>query len=139
MKLRYDFIAGPDDKTLHEIMSLFEESGWAEGEPAEFYRRMIGGSVCFLIARYGGETVGMARAIGDGVNDAYIQDVFVAPACRRRGIAAELVRRLVAELKTRGLSWIALVASGGTDSLYRRCGFEKMRDCTPMIHGSAVY
>lgn len=139
MKPQYQFITSPDGKTLHEIVSLFESGGWTEGEPEEFYRDMIEGSVCFIIAKADGATVGMARAIGDGVNDAYIQDVLVNPTHRRRGIAAEMVNQLVAELKTRGITWIALVASGGTEELYAKCGFERMRECVPMVFGKAVY
>lgn len=140
MKPEFQFIDSPDEKTLHDIMSLFEAGGWAESEPPDFYRRMIAGSVRFIVARAGGNAVGMARAIGDGVNDVYVQDVFVLPEYRRRGLAVGMINRLVAELRASGITWIALVASGPAGAqVYRKCGFEPMKDCKPMIFGHAVY
>ncbi len=44
----------------------------------------------------------------DGASDAYIQDVVVRRDLRGRGIGAEIVRRLTARCRRRGLDWVGL-------------------------------
>ena len=43
----------------------------------------------------GDRLVGFARAISDGVTNAYVSSVMVDEACRRSGIGRELIRRLM--------------------------------------------
>jgi len=90
------------------------------------------GSHCFLVARSGGRLVGMGRAISDRTNDGYIQDVFVSPALRSRGVGAELVRRLALWLRIDGLGWIGLIAAGRAWPFYAKLGFKKMKRHDPM-------
>ena len=72
------------------------------------------------------------RALGDGVSDAYIQDVVVEPDRRGQGIGSELVRMLVAELRKAGVSWIGLVGAPGTERFYRKLGFSPLAGHVPM-------
>ena len=50
------------------------------------------------VARDGDHVVGTARLLSDGVCNAYLVDVWTARTHRRRGIATEMVNRLVAEV-----------------------------------------
>ncbi|MDD1665214.1 MAG: GNAT family N-acetyltransferase, partial [Methanomicrobiales archaeon] len=63
------------------------------------------------------------RAISDGVSDAYIQDMVVLPKYRGRGIGTAILRRILAACREHGISWIALIAEGGTGDFYRGLGF----------------
>ena len=82
------------------------------------------GNSCAVAAAYDGKRlIGMGRALGDGVSDAYIQDVVVATEYRKRGIGGAIVRTLVAELRRRGVDWIGLVGAPGTENFYRSLGF----------------
>ncbi len=94
---------------------------------------MVEGSHCFLLARADGLAVAMGRALSDRANDAYLQDVFVLPPYRGRGIGAAMVKRLKRRLAADGLRWIGLIATGRASSLYRRLGFSPMVRQTPML------
>ena len=72
----------------------------------------------------------MGRALSDNVSDAYIQDIAVSPAFRKHGIGGEIVRTIIAELRRRGVDWIALVGEPGTERFYRELGFEAKPDHT---------
>ena len=131
--MRYTFdIASLTEAQLREIASLYVTAGWDdEAAAAEEIRRLLEASFLVVCAIDDSGTVaGTARAISDGVSDAYVQDVVVNPACRRRGIGREMVKRLFAELKRRGIEWRALVGVPGTESFYRGCGLTAEPDHT---------
>jgi GNAT superfamily N-acetyltransferase len=69
----------------------------------------------------GGELVGFARAVSDGVSTAYLADVFVVPAARGAGLGQHLVRLLVDEDPGRRFRW--LLHTADAHGLYRRFGF----------------
>lgn len=104
---------------------LYRIAGWVESEEeCGFLASALKGSCAVCVAYLGEKAIGMGRALGDGVSDAYIQDVVVDPEFRRRGAGRAIVRGLVAELRLRGVDWIALVGAPGTESFYRSLGFE---------------
>ncbi|XPP27203.1 MAG: GNAT family N-acetyltransferase [Leucobacter sp.] len=72
-----------------------------------------------------GETVGMARAVGDGLQYAYIQDVIVHPDHEGEGIATALVERLIELLKPGPGAeiFIGLFASEEAVGVYESLGF----------------
>jgi spermidine synthase len=117
----------PGPELIEAIVSLYEAGGWWEESPhaRAIIPATVTGSFCFMIAREaGGRVVGMARAISDGVSDAYIQDVVVLKECRGRGVGRELVRRVRDWCAERQLEWIGLVAEPGTTPFYEELGFE---------------
>lgn len=126
-------------KILNEITSsdqaamekLYREAGWiGSGDSGEFIAEGMANSAVAVAAYSDGALIGMGRAISDRVSDAYIQDVAVFSAFRRRGIGGEIVRILIAELRRRGVDWIALVGEPGTEPFYRELGFEEKPDYT---------
>lgn len=131
MSLRYQIVdAWPTDA----VVALYESAGWwREGEAGRAaVGPMVAGSFAFLVVTDAERTVGMGRAIADGVSDAYIQDVVVLPTHRGRGIGAEIVTRLTRHCRERGLVWIGLVAEPGTTAFYERLGFREMKGYVPM-------
>jgi predicted GNAT family acetyltransferase len=58
----------------------------------------------------------------------YIWSVFVEPSARRRGIAAMLVERLVAELSAIGCFRVLLHPSEAAESVYRKLGFQNSNE-----------
>ena len=110
---------------LHSAARLYKIAGWVdEADGCGFLVAALKNS-CAVCAAYdgNGELAGMGRALGDGVSDAYIQDVVVDPAFRRRGVGGAIVKGLVAELRKRGVDWIGLVGEPGTEAFYRSLGF----------------
>ena len=110
---------------LRSAARLYRIAGWAdENDGCEFLAAALKNS-CAVCAAFDddGSLVGMGRALGDGVSDAYIQDVVVDPLFRRRGVGGTIVRSLAAELRSRGVDWIGLVGEPGTEAFYRSLGF----------------
>ena len=119
------------------VKKLYQQAGWWEEDdkaPDDAARidAMVRGSFCFAAAFAGEEMIGMGRAISDGASDAYIQDVTVLKEFRGLGIGGRIIRAISKNLVSRGIGWIGLVAEPGTQSFYRRLGFEVLKDFSPM-------
>ena len=115
------------------VIRLYSEADWWEpGDAAEAVIPLLRGSFRVAAAFDGERLVGMARALSDGASDAYIQDVVVDSAYRKQGIGGALVRLLLDELKSSGVSWIGLIGAPGTEHFYRDLGFTPMEGFLPM-------
>jgi GNAT superfamily N-acetyltransferase len=68
-----------------------------------------------------GRLVAFARAISDGVADAYLSDVFVVPDARGKGLGKELVRTMIDRGPGAGFRWSLHTADA--HALYRQFGF----------------
>jgi spermidine synthase len=136
---RYLFLRHLVGAQAAKVERLYRAAGWwgPADTPAKL-KKWIAASHCLIVASQGERFVGMARAISDRGSDAYIQDLFVDSAVRRRGLGGELVRRLTQRLRRDGLQWIGLMAVPGSASFYDRLGFSILRGHKPMIwKGSA--
>lgn len=140
----FSFLTYPTDSQVDEILLLYQTAEWWQASgtkesDASHIRDLVSGSHCFLIAVPAvisdreQPIIGMGRSISDGVSDAYIQDVVVAPSFRRQGIATQIIKRIVDRLQTDGIGWIGLIAERNTQNLYKPIGFEPMADATPML------
>jgi len=132
MKFAYRIETAFPPEFLAAAAKLYRIAGWVEeNDPCGFLAPALCNS-CAVCAAYdgNGQLAGMGRALGDGVSDAYIQDVVVDPAYRRRGVGGAIVRALVAELRRRGVDWIGLVGAPGTEEFYRSLGFRAPENFT---------
>ena len=119
----YRFLHHAAEEELRDILALYREAEWVTPEECgAFIPGVLSGSFLFLAAFDDGRMIGMARAISDGVSDAYIQDVVVARSHRKQGVGKELILRLQSELEKCGIDWIGLVGAPGTDNFYRKIG-----------------
>ena len=94
---------------------------------------MIQGSHCFAIALHNREIIGMGRAISDGVSDAYIQDVAIKEEYQDMGIGSSLIEMIIHRLHGDNIGWIGLIAEKGSQPFYKKFGFQKMLDATPLL------
>ena len=136
MPFDFIFIAEPDAAEIRQITYLYRTAGWWDTEDDanhDLVRRIIAGSHCFLTAREGSSLIGMGRAVSDGVNDAYLQDVMVLPNFWHRGVGSRIVETLVERLRYDGLRWIGLIAGNQSHPFYKQLGFEEMPFSTPML------
>jgi ribosomal protein S18 acetylase RimI-like enzyme len=81
-----------------------------------------------LLAEEGGAPIGFALARRRGSRLGRLTDLYVVPEARRRGVAAALVREVVARLGERGLEFVDLevtAANGPARSIYARWGFRE--------------
>jgi GNAT superfamily N-acetyltransferase len=67
------------------------------------------------------EQVGFARAVSDGVGDAYLADVFVLPEHRGRGLGKRIVAAMIDDGPGRDFRW--LLSTRDAHGLYRPFGF----------------
>ena len=80
-----------------------------------------------LCACVGDRLIGYAAAIGNGVTDAYIQDVMVHPDYQQMGVGTQLMERLLTRLKEDGIYLVSVIY--GDEVLrpfYERFGFFTM-------------
>jgi len=77
-----------------------------------------------------GATAGFARAVSDGVNFAYLADVFVTGVARGSGLGIALVRFMIDDGPGRDFRWTLFTADA--HGLYARFGFAAP-DATAMV------
>jgi ribosomal protein S18 acetylase RimI-like enzyme len=97
--------------------------GWPAPPSPERHLELLRGSSHVVLAREGDRVVGFVTAISDGVISAYIPLLEVLPEYQRRGIGAELVRRLLAELD--GLYMVDLCCDEDVVGFYERLGLQR--------------
>ena len=120
---------------VQEIHHLYVAGGWWKEEwQVSRLNELIRATYAFAVAYHRGtrKTIGMVRAISDGIADAYVQDLVVLPEFRGHGVGGRLVKVLVAHCLANGIQWIALVAEPGTEGFYAPLGFTPMKNCIPM-------
>jgi ribosomal protein S18 acetylase RimI-like enzyme len=118
-----------------EIRSLYRAGGWWKEEwQVSRLNELIRATYAFAVAYHRGtwKTIGMVRAISDGIADAYVQDLVVLPEFRGYGVGRRLVKVLIAHCLANGIQWIALVAEPGTEGFYAPLGFTPMKNFIPM-------
>lgn len=78
-------------------------------------------------ATYDSKTVGMARAIGDGMSYLLV-DVVVSSKYQKQGIGKKLVNSIIDAIKNETMageySTINLISIRGMEKFYESCGFE---------------
>jgi ribosomal protein S18 acetylase RimI-like enzyme len=89
------------------------------GRTPDQLRRSFQSSFVACVACAGNRMVGTARAISDGVCNAYVIDVWTRSDLRRRGIA----RRMLAILESRLSGQHVYLFSDDMAEVYRACGY----------------
>lgn len=110
---------GPEVDVL-QLAALFAAVGFGRSRDPGYLRAMLLGSRWIVSAWRGSELVGFARAVSDGVSNAYVSTVAVRPDHQRQGIGRELMRRLLAD---RDSVRFVLHTSEAGERLYRGFGF----------------
>jgi len=108
-----------------EFRTLRNSTGWGDISLTGA-KCSLENSLCTVTAREpDGELVAVARAIGDGVLNIYIQDVIVTPNFRKQGVGRQTVEHLLKEIKAFAPAecTVGLMAAFGQDRFYERLGF----------------
>jgi hypothetical protein len=114
------------DVDIFQLAQLFERAGWHDrtrdlGQLA----RLVSGSTHVVSAWRGDRLVGFARAISDGVSNAYISTVAVLESEPQKEILHELIHRL---MEGRDDITFVLQAVPALMSFYEEEGFEPAKD-----------
>jgi ribosomal protein S18 acetylase RimI-like enzyme len=110
-------VAGIDWSALKAALAADD---FDNGRSPEQLRDSFGNSQGVCIAWHKGEIVGTARVLSDSVCNAYLVDVWTKSDFRRRGIAREMVERLVGGLSGQH---IYLQADSDIAEFYSKLGF----------------
>ena len=121
-----------------EVLALYRAAGWfGPSDPAPELDAMIANSFAVSAAfDEAGRLAGMARALSDGVSDAYILDVVVDPEFRSQGVGRTVVSRLAEHLASCGIDWIVCIGVPGTEAFYRAAGAAPMDGHTAFRFGT---
>lgn len=106
-----------------EFAALYRQTGWGTWEPERFARALAGSWIVCSARDSGGALVGMGRLLGDGALHAFVTEMIVDEDHRGAGIGAEILSRLVAESRRRGVEDVQLFAARGRSGFYERNGF----------------
>ena len=98
--------------------------------PAQL-ERSFRASARVVFATRGEAIVGTARALSDGVCNAYVVDVWTHSAYRRRGIATEMMRRLVEAVPGQHIG----LQTDDAQALYRGLGFRPQPEFLSLVSG----
>jgi len=108
-----------------QFWRLFESTGWNENYhlvPEELMFALH--SSWYMLGAYDGEQlVGFGRLVSDGVLHAMIYELIVLPDYQWRGIAGEILGRLIKRCQEAGIRDIQLFCAKGKRSFYEKRGF----------------
>ncbi len=111
-----------DELDFNVIVPETQNSYWGEGRTKDGIIQSFRNSFPVGLRLQSGEQIGWARATSDTVYHAYIYDLQVMPAYRRRGFGNRLVKDLLnhPDLK-RVTGW--MLSTRNQHRLYRKFGF----------------
>jgi ribosomal protein S18 acetylase RimI-like enzyme len=111
-------LVGFSEEHLSGVLQLHAEEGWPSlpEDPQLAQRACTAPGVVSLVATEDDEVIGFARLLTDGALDAYLCELVVAGAVRRRGVGRALVAEALARSGARRLD---LLAEDGSEEFYR--------------------
>ena len=125
--------------TPTDYLALVAQTGW-ELPTHEMAQTALSASLCGVIAKENDETIGMVRAVGDGVMKVYIQDMIVTSSRRGAGLGRMLMTAILSRLSETcpRSCMIGLFAAEGRSEFYTRLGFHARPDFGfgPGMHGT---
>jgi GNAT superfamily N-acetyltransferase len=111
------------DEAFLRLIELFPEGAFGCFDAAGLC------GYAFATPSRSGDTLQLRSVIGkipDGADTFYIHDVAVAQRCRGRGVARQLVERLLQLARARGFTRSELVSVQGSAPFWMKFGFEAL-------------
>ena len=120
--LSYDF---------EQIIRLYDSVGWhIYTKDPEKLREAFRGSDRVLVASEGGEVVGIARSVSDGISIHYLQDILVSPDCQKRGIGKQLLENMLNHYKDVRTHMILTDDEEKQKFFYQSLGYSNIKNLT---------
>lgn len=106
------------------VARLYKLAGWLPDEESDYskIKTALENSHCAYGAFDGEKMVGFFRAISDRIGDAYLLELFVEPAYRRRGIGERLCRAVTLHLAGDGITWQTCISTPEGAGVYAKLG-----------------
>jgi ribosomal protein S18 acetylase RimI-like enzyme len=112
------------DVDLEALRTLRARCSFAD-KPIDYLRAQLDGSRWIVHAYADGQLVGFARAISDGISNAYLSSVMVDPSYQRRGIGRAMLAHL---MKDRAGIRFVLHTRRDAAAFYTAVGFVEAAD-----------
>ena len=112
------------------LKTALAEDNFDNGRSPRQLQESFERSYVACIARYGTSIVGTARALSDGVCNAYVVDVWTRSDFRSRGIGRAMMRKLFTELEGQHVALF-----GQEAVLYEKLGFKPDRSGFEFVVG----
>lgn len=107
------------------IAEFLGSSYWAKGIPPAVVDKSLAHSLCFALLD-GARQIGFARVISDRATIAFLNDVFVLPEYRGRGLSKWLMECVINHTELQGLRrW--MLATRDAHGLYEKFGFTALK------------
>lgn len=121
-----------DLPTAESFYVLFETTGWnAERKDKEQLYKAIQNSWYTLSAYSDKMLVGFGRIILDGSLHAFVVDLIVSPSFQNKGLGTILLKNLVNQAISQGISDIQLFCAKGKKDFYLKNGFQERSSDAP--------
>lgn len=125
-----------DKISVEDFQKLHKAVGWKILDDKEI-KLSLKNSTFVVAAIENGETIGMARVVGDGATHGLLCDVIVTPEHQGKGIGKAIVKQIMKiaqQLANKHDQFmIELLPTTGNEAFYVKCGFkfapEKMAGC----------
>ena len=127
----FDFELGLDKVDWQRMKDTMIADDWDNGRTPDQYRRSFENSFATMIVYHGAEIIGTARALSDGVCNAYIIDVWTHSAYRRKGIATRMMELLLERLPGQHV----YLFTDDMVEFYKKLGFRKWEIGMGMVVG----
>ena len=126
MAIRYT--TNIEDLDYDEMIRFKDGDG--EKHDKKWYVKLLKGAALVVAAFDGDRMIGFVRVFGDGMIWLMVVGLRVHPDYRRRGIATELMRRVIKFAKKNKYQTVRLFAATDEDKglfrFYKKIGFERM-------------
>ena len=130
LDIRFD-CAGVDWQVVADTL---QSVGMAHCEP-DLHRRAFAASHTTVFVYHAGQLIGFGRAISDGVYQAAVYDVAIAPEFQGKGIGRTIMTHILSRLSHCN---IILYASIGKEDFYRTLGLRKMKTGMALFRNAAA-
>ena len=115
--------------SANEYNNLRSKIGW-DTKDVEVVQNAIKNSIIIKKATFKDKTIGMARAIEDGIYYLIVY-VLVDPEYQKNGIGKKLIEEIEKEVENKTKKGqkcsINLVSISGKEEFYEKCGFRKIQ------------
>jgi GNAT superfamily N-acetyltransferase len=118
------------DLPLDPLVTLYRANAWSSAEKGDTLREAMRGSHSVVTAWAEDRLVGLGNTLSDGHLVVYYPHLLVHPDFRRRGIGAEILRRL--RRRYDALHMHILVAEGRAVEFFEKCGFARAGETQAM-------
>lgn len=119
-----EYVLTTESVDVEAVHAYLVHAYWCPGIPREVVERAVAASLCFSLLHQG-QQVGFARVVTDRATFAYLADVYVLEAHRRKGLSKWMMERIRAHPALQGLRrWLLMTKDA--HGLYAQFGFKAL-------------